>query len=87
MDPGRNPESGFRWAQGCTGSWGILAWGEGQLGEVPVGGSVTLGKCQLGDFNLSDFLGTIFILIHFYLMYATNDHYSLSKIYSIINKL
>ena len=23
---------------GCTGSWGILAWGEGNLGEVPLGG-------------------------------------------------
>ena len=33
----------------CTGSWGILAWGEGQLGEVPVGGSASWGKCQLGD--------------------------------------
>ena len=26
---------------GCTGSWGTLAWGEGQLGEVPLGGSAT----------------------------------------------
>ena len=72
----------FQW---CTGSWGILARGEGHLGEVPVGGSASWAKCQLGEvqlgnFNLSDFLGTIFILIHFYLMYATNDHYSLSKI-------
>ena len=53
------------------------------VGEVPGGGSASLGKCQLGDFNLSDFLGTIFILIHFYLMNATNEHYSLNKIYSI----
>ena len=59
----------------CTGSWGILAWGKGQLEEVPVGGSASWGKCQLEDFNLSDFLGTIFILIHFYLMNATNEHY------------
>ena len=34
---------------GCTGSWGILAWGEGQLGEVPVGGSASWGKCHLGE--------------------------------------
>ena len=99
----------------CTGSWGILAWGEGQLGEVPVGrsvswgkchlgevplagsvswgkcqlgelqveGSASLGKCQLGDFNLSDFLGTISILIHFYLMNATNKLFFLHKIYTI----
>ena len=59
----------------CTGSWGILAWGKGQLGEVPVGGSASWGKCQLGDFNLSDFLGTIFILIHFYLINITNEHF------------
>ena len=31
------------------------------------------------------FLGTIFILIYFYLINATNEHYSLSKIYSINN--
>ena len=43
---------------GCTGSRGILARGEGQLGKVQVGGS--------------DFLGTIFIPINFYLMNATN---------------
>ena len=36
----------------CTGSWGILAWGDGQLGEVPVGGSASWGKCQLGDFKM-----------------------------------
>ena len=30
--------SSFAYSPGCTGSWGILAWGEGQLGEVPVGG-------------------------------------------------
>ena len=35
--------------RGCTGSFGILARGEGEL----------------GDFDLSDFLGTIFILIKF----------------------
>ena len=22
----------------CMGSWGIIGWGEGQLGEMPVGG-------------------------------------------------
>ena len=33
----------------CTGSWGILAWGEGQLREVPLGGSATWGKCQLAE--------------------------------------
>ena len=38
---------------------------------------VSWGECQLGDLNLSDFLGTIFILIHFYLMKATNEHYFL----------
>ena len=32
-----------------------------------------LGKCQLGDFNLSDSLDTIFILIYFYLLNATNE--------------
>ena len=58
-------EGRFSW---CTGSWRILALGEGHLGEVPLGGSVSLGmyqleelplwgsacwkKCQLGDFNL-----------------------------------
>ena len=66
---------------------GSATWGKCQLGEVPVGGGASWGKCQLGDFNLSDFLGTIFILIHFYLINATNEHYSLSKIYSINNKL
>ena len=45
------------------------------VGEVLVRGSASWGKCQLGDFNLSDFLGTVFILIHFYLMNATNEHY------------
>ena len=66
---------------------GDLARDEGQLGEVPVEGSATWWKCYLGDFNLSDFLGTIFILIHLYLINATNEHYSLSKIYLIfINK-
>ena len=72
---------------GCTGNWGILAWGEGQLEEVPIGVSASFGKCQLGDFNLSDFLGTILILIYFYLINATIEHYSLSKIYSINNNL
>ena len=77
---------------GCTGSWGILALGEGQLGEVPVGGRASwrkchLGvvpvgeKCHLGDFNLSDFLGPIFILIQFYLMNETNEHYFLNEIF------
>ena len=52
----------------CTGSWGILARGEGQLGEcqfgeVPVGESASGGMCQLGDFNP----------IHFYLINATNE--------------
>ena len=49
-------ESCFSW---CTGSWRVLAWGE-------------------GNFNLLDFLGTIFILIHFYQMNATNEHYFLT---------
>ena len=56
----------------CTGNWGILAGGGVQLGELPV-----------GDLHLSDFLGTIFIRIHFYLIDATNEHFSLSKIYLI----
>ena len=34
--------------RGVTVVRGILARGEGQLGEVPVGGSTSLGKCQLG---------------------------------------
>ena len=51
---------------------------------------VSCGKCQfgevpVGDFNLSDFLGTI--LIHFHLINATNEYYSLSKIYSKNDKL
>ena len=46
------------------------SWGKCQLEELPVGRSASWGKCQLGDFNLSDFLGTIFILIHFYLINA-----------------
>ena len=69
-----------------TGSWGILAWDEGHLGEAPVGGSASWGKCQLGggaswgkcqlgDFNLSDFLGTIFIHIYSCLMNATSGPY------------
>ena len=67
-----------------TGSWEILARGEGQLREVLVGGEcqlgevpfrerATCGKCHLGDFNLSDFLDISFILTNFYLMNATND--------------
>ena len=36
------------------------------VGEVPGGGSASSGKCQLG---------TIFVLIHFYLMNATNEHF------------
>ena len=62
---------------------GSASWGKCQLGDVPVGGSASWGKCQLGDFNLSDFLGTIFFLIHFYLMNAKNEHYFLNKINSI----
>ena len=47
--------------------------------RVPVvGGRAIWGKCQLGDFNLSDFLGTIFILIHFYLINAKNKNYPFS---------
>ena len=51
-----------------------------QLGDFsprrgPVWGSTSWGMCQLGDFNLSDFLGKIFILIHLYLINATNEHY------------
>ena len=69
---------------GCTGSWGILALGEGQLGEVPVGGNASWGKCQLRDFNLSDFLGTIFILIHFFIMDATNEHFFKIKFIQLI---
>ena len=63
------------------------SWGNCLLGEGPVVGSARWGKCYLGDFNLSDFLGTIFIPINFYLMNATNEHYSISKIYSMNNKL
>ena len=63
----------------CTASWEILARGKGQLGKVPLGGNVTWENYHLGevpgDFNLSDFLGTIFILIYFYLMNATNENY------------
>ena len=33
----------------CTGSWVILAWGEGQLGEVPVVGGASWGKCHLEE--------------------------------------
>ena len=51
-----------------------------------VGGRATKRKCQLGsrqleNLNLSDFLGTIFILIDFCLINATNEHYSLIIIY------
>ena len=40
-----------------------------------------LEKCQLGDFNLSDFLGTVLILIDFYLMNAmkTVDNHIFSE--------
>ena len=65
---------------------GSASWGKCQLGDVPVGGSASWGKCQLGDFNLSDFLGTIFILIHFYLMNSTNEHHFLNKSYLINNE-
>ena len=73
----------YIWVFRCTGSWGISALGEGQLGEGPVCGSVTWRKCQFEDFNLSDSLSTVFILIHFYLMNATNENYFLNKICSI----
>ena len=36
----------------------------------------------MGDLNLFDFPGTIFILIHFYLVNATNKDFSLSIIYA-----
>ena len=49
---------------------------QGRFGEVSIGGSARWENCQLGDFNLSDNLGIIFILIHFYLMNATNWHLS-----------
>ena len=49
-----------------------------------VGGSVSWGKCHLGDFNLSDFLGKIFILTDIYLINATNEHSSFSKILSVM---
>ena len=39
------------------------------------------GMCQLEDLNLSDFQGTIRIVIHFYLINATIEHYSFRKIY------
>ena len=52
-----------------------------------LGARASWGKCELGDFNLPDFLGTSFILIHFYLINATNEHYYLTKIHSINNKL
>ena len=67
--------------------WARASWGKGQFGEGPVCGSVTWRKCQFEDFNLSDSLSTVFILIHFYLMNATNENYFLNKIYSINNKL
>ena len=47
-----------------------------QLGELPVGGCVRWGKCRLVDLNFSDFLVTTFILIHFYLINATNENLS-----------
>ena len=90
MDPGRNPESGFRWALKRPVRdlffWVYRNLGDFSLGRGPVGGSSSLGKCQLGDFNLSDFLRTIFILIHSYLMDATNEHYFLNKTYLINNE-
>ena len=66
--------------------WLQLAWGEGQLGEVPLGGSASWGTltCRISIFIL---IHTIFILIHFYLMNATNENYFLDKIFSINNKL
>ena len=63
-----------------------FAQGEGRLGEMSIGGSARWENCQLGDFNLSDFLGIIFILIHFYLMNATNEHNFLNKTYLINNE-
>ena len=67
----------------CRISWvyrqlGNFTWRKGQLGELPLWGTATWGNFQLGDFNLSDFLGAIFILIHFYLMNPTNEHFFLN---------
>ena len=64
-----------------------LCGGVPAVGGFQHGARASWGKCQLGDFNMSDFLGTIFILIHFYLMNATNEYYFLNKIASINNKL
>ena len=36
----------------CTGSFGILAWGEDQLGEGPVGGRASWGKGQMGEVSV-----------------------------------
>ena len=71
---------------------GDFSLGRELVGKVLIGGSVswgsaTFGKCHLEDFNLTDFLGTILIIIHFFLMNATNEHYFLNKIYSINTKL
>ena len=46
------------------------SWRKCQIGEQSGGGSASSGKCKFG---------TIFyLLIHFYLMNATNEHYVLS---------
>ena len=65
------PSCGAKSLGRCTGSWGILARGEGQLGEVLVEGSVSWGTltCRISWAQFSD------------------GHYSIGKIYSIINKL
>ena len=69
----------------CTGSWGILAWGEGQFGEVPVGGGASWEKCQFGEVLVGGSASwgiltcqiswAVFIPIHSYLMNARYGHY------------
>ena len=39
----------------CTGSWGILARGEGQLGDVPVEGGSSWGKWHLRGVPVGEF--------------------------------
>ena len=58
----------------------------GPVGGMSVEGSASWGKCQLVDFNLSDFLGTVFILVHFYLMNVKDKHYFLNNTYLINNE-
>ena len=60
---------------------GVPAVGGFQPG-LKVEGITSWGMSQLGDLNLFDSPGTIFILIHLYLVDATNKIFSLSTKYA-----